>query len=80
MIEIALAAIFYCPSANETINPNVVYICAEKVNKENKSMVRNYCPTEQDDLNYFYICAERKESTKTYKWIKVKSKWIKVNK
>jgi hypothetical protein len=79
MIETIIAlTIMACPTQGEAINPNAIYVCAEKAVHEEKVLP---CTTNKIDPNKFYICADKATTqTKPYKWVKVKTKWIKENK
>jgi hypothetical protein len=79
MIEaIITLAILACPTQGEPINPNAIYICADKAQPKQKELLP--C-VDNPDPNKFYNCATNViKEPKTYKWINVKGKWIKVNK
>ena len=78
MIETVIAlTIMACPTQGEPINPNAIYMCAEKAQPKQKELLP--C-TDNLDPDKFYNCATKIiKEPKPYKWVKVKSKWIKVN-
>jgi len=79
MIETLTALIIMaCPSQGEAINPNAIYMCAEKAQPKQTKLLP--C-TDNMDPNKFYNCADKIiREPKSYKWVKIKSKWIKVQK
>jgi hypothetical protein len=79
MIDTILTlVILACPAQGEPINPNAIYMCAEKAQPKQKELLP--C-VDNPDPDKFYNCATKIiREPKPYKWVKVKSKWIKVNK
>ena len=79
MLETITALIIMaCPIHGEPINHNAIYMCAEKAQSKQKELLP--C-VNNPDPDKFYNCATKViREPKPYKWVKVKSKWIKVNK
>ena len=79
MIDTLLTiVILACPIQGEAINPNAIYMCADKAQPKQTELLP--C-TDNPDPDKFYNCATKvTREPKPYKWVKVKSKWIKVNK
>ena len=79
MLETITALIIMaCPSQGESINPNAIYMCAEKTQPK---QIKLLTCTNNLDPNLFYNCANKvNEINKNYKWVKVKTKWIKIQK
>ena len=79
MIDTLLTiVILACPMQGEIINPNAIYMCAEKAQPKQKELL--LC-VDNMDPNLFYNCATKTiKEPKTYKWVKVKTNWIKVMK
>ena len=79
MLETLVAlTIMACPTQGEPINPNAIYMCATKAQPKQTQLLP--C-TDNMDPNLFYNCATKTiKEPKPYKWIRVQTKWIKVNK
>lgn len=67
-----------CPAQGDAINPNAIYMCAEKAQPKQTKLLP--C-TDKPDPNLFYNCADKvNREPKNYKWVRVKTKWIKIQK
>lgn len=70
--------IMACPVQGQVIDPNAIYMCAQKAQPKQTQLLP--C-IDNPDPNLFYNCANKvTKEPKPYKWVRVHSKWIKVDK